>query len=408
MQEYKCEIQMSSGESVTESVNAESLMEASQWARNRGGYLLNVTPVTSIGVYQLLSSLRNARLESGPGTKDVLNFTKQLAVMIKAGIGICDAVEGITEQVDNLRWRKILEKIKADVESGIPFSAALGKHPKVFSTLYVNMVRASEMSGGFANMLERIALYLNQQQETRRMVKGAMIYPIVLFTMSVTAVIFLLTWVLPRFMGIFAGKEDLLPTATIMLLAISNFMQHQWYILVILAVMLVAGLILSLRTSKGQEFWDRFKLQAPIIKRMFRSLYITRSLQAMGELVNAGVPILDSLEITAQISGNIIYKRTWMNVRESVKEGNKIVHQLSKDNQLPKSVVQMVSAGEESGRLGEVLTEVSEFYAKELKDTIKAVTALIEPIMIVAMGAVVGFIAMSIILPVFSMSKLVK
>ena len=172
--------------------------------------------------------------------------------------------------------------------------------------------------------------------------------------------------------------------------------------------MLVVGLICGIRTPKGREYWDRFKLRAPILKRMFRSLYITRSLQAMGELINAGVPILDSLAITAEIAGNVLYKRTWMNVRESVEEGNKIVHYLLTDGQLPRSVIQMISAGEESGRLGEVLTEVSEFYAKELKDTIKAVTSLIEPIMIVVMGAVVGFIAMSIILPVFSMSKLVK
>lgn len=407
MPEYKCEIQMPSGEAITETVNAGSLMEASQWARNKGGHLLNVTPA-AITAYGLLMRIQNARLEPKPSTKDVMNFTKQLAVMIKAGIGICDAIEGITGQVDNSRWRKVLEKIRGDVESGTSFSAALSKHPKIFSSLYVNMVRASEMSGSFAHMLDRIALYLNQQQETRRMVRGAMIYPMVLLFMSVVSVIFLLTWVLPKFMVMFAGKEELLPAATSMLLAISRFMQHQWYILVAVVAVVVVGLICGLRTPQGREYLDRFKLRAPILKRMFRSLYITRSLQAMGELTNAGVPILDSLSITAEISGNILYKRTWMKVRESVEGGNKIVHYLLTDGQLPKSVIQMISAGEESGRLGEVLSEVSEFYAKELKDTIKAVTGLIEPIMIVVMGGVVGFIAMSIILPVFSMSKLVK
>ncbi len=403
MPKYKYEIQKSKNDIAAGVIEAESIMEASDWARQQGGYLLNIELAPGAGDF--IEKVRNFRLESSPGLKDVLYFTKQLGVMIRAGISIRDAIEGIADQVENMKFQKMLKQAQADVEAGTTFSDALAKYPKVFGSLYVNMVRASEMSGTFAHMLDRIGMYLEQQAETRSMIKGAMIYPAVLFTMSISAVVFLLTWVLPRFMKVFAGKEHLLPKPTVFLLALSDFLKHQWYIIIAVIVVLVVSFIVSMRTDKGKLYFDKFKLRAPIFCRMFRAVYIARGLQTMGELINAGVPILETLEITADISGNIIYKNLWLSVRDSVKEGNKIVTPLHKVNLLPKSVVQMISAGEESGRLGDVLGDVSEFYAKELKETIKATTSLIEPVMIVFMGVVVGFIAMSIILPVFKMSS---
>ena len=377
-------------------------MEASDWARHQDGHLLNIE--LAPGARDWIEKIRNFRLESNPGLKDVLYFTKQLGVMIRAGISIRDAVEGIADQVENQKFHKMLKQVQSDVESGTPFSDALAKNPNVFGSLYVNMVRASEMSGTFAHMLDRIGMYLEQQAETRSMIKGAMIYPAVLFVMSVSAVVFLLTWVLPRFMKVFEGKEHLLPKPTVMLMALSDFLKHDWYFLVAGLVVLVVGFVLALRTDKGKLYFDKFKLKAPIFRKMFRAVYIARGLQTMGELINAGVPMLETLEITADVSGNLVYKDLWLSVRDSVKEGNKIVTPLQKVDLLPKSVVQMISAGEESGRLGDVLQDVSEFYAKELRETIKATTSLIEPVMIVFMGVVVGFIAMSIILPVFKMS----
>lgn len=402
MPKYKYEIQRAKNDIAAGVIEAESLMEASDWARQQGGYLLNIERAPGAGDF--IANMKNLRLEFGPGLKDVLFFTKQLSVMIRAGISIRDAIEGIADQVDNMKFQKILRQAQADVEAGTPFSAALAKNPQVFSSLYVNMVRASEMSGTFAHMLDRIGMYLEQQAETRSMIKGAMIYPAILLTMSISAVVFLLTWVLPRFMKVFAGKEHLLPKPTKMLMALSAFLKNDWYILIGVIVTLIVGFILALRTDIGKLYFDKFKLRAPVFRRMFRAVYIARGLQTMGELINAGVPIVETLEITADVSGNIIYRNLWLSVRSSVEEGNKIVTPLQKGNLFPRSVVQMISAGEESGRLGDVLSDVSEFYAKELKETIKATTSLIEPVMIVFMGVVVGFIAMSIILPVFKMS----
>ena len=168
------------------------------------------------------------------------------------------------------------------------------------------------------------------------------------------------------------------------------------------------GFFLMLRTEKGRAWWDGVKLTVPVFKKMFRALYINRGLHTMGQLINAGVPILDTIAITAEISGNVLYKRMWRAVYTAVKQGKKISHPLQKSPLLPKAVIQMVGAGEESGKLGEVLDEVSEFYSRELKNVIKSVTAMIEPLMIVIMGGLVGFIAMSIILPIFKLSQILK
>ena len=388
-------------------ISAASLNEAAESLRAGGGYLLDIAPTGEAGG-SLLDRIRNFQVTFGPGLKDVLTFTSQLSVMIKAGINIRGAVDGVAEQIENPKFRKIVLEIRRDVESGKPFSDALAKHPKVFGPLYVNMVRASEMSGSFGHMLERIAAYLRQQVETRAMVRGAMIYPIIIGAMAVGTTVFLLTFVLPRFSALFAGKEALLPVPTRALLAISAFLRGYWYVVVAAVAAFVGAFCYFIHIPVGRRWWDATKLQLPLLKRMFRALYLTRGLQTMGEMVNAGVPMLETIQITAEVSGNALFRDMWMRVYESVKGGKKIAEPLSRHSLLPRNVVQMISAGEESGKLGEVLTDVSEFYAQELRNTIKAVTAMIEPLMIVLMGVVVGFIAMSIILPIFKLSQLVK
>lgn len=404
MPKYKYEIQTAQGKVTHGEIKADTLTEASEWARSQGGHVLNISEATS--TMETLQNLRNVRVEFGPGLKDVMYFTKQLAVMIRAGISLRDAIDGIASQVVNQKFQRALMQIRLDVESGTPFSSALGKHPKIFGKLYVNMVRASELSGTFADMMDRIAEYLEEQQETRSMIKGAMIYPAVLFTMSIAAVTFLLTWVLPKFLKVFEGKEDRLPAPTKALMAISAFLRNEWYILFAAIGIFIVGFCIFRRTPVGRIAIDKAKLKVPILSKMFRAIYISQGLQTMGELVNAGVPMMETLSITAEISGNVHYENMWHEVRDSVEEGNKIVSPLERGDLMPPSVVQMIGAGEQSGRLGDVLRDVSEFYAKELKDTIKAVTGMLEPLMIVLMGFVIGFIAMSIILPIFKMSSI--
>jgi type IV pilus assembly protein PilC len=207
---------------------------------------------------------------------------------------------------------------------------------------------------------------------------------------------------------VFEGKEDILPWATKFLMNLSDFVITQKLYLIIGAVAIMAGGFAFAKTEVGGFFVDKMKLRIPVLKGMFRALYISRSLQTMGQLINAGVPMLDTIAITGDISGNRLYRGMWKSVYSSVKQGKKVTAPLRKTKLLPMSVVQMIAAGEDSGKLGEVLDEVSEYYHKRLREAIKTVTGMIEPIMIIVMGTVVGFIAMAIILPIFKMSAIVK
>ncbi len=405
MPTYRYESRASDGKVTLGVVQAGTLAAASQQLRARGEYILALAPANDASSR---SAGRRFSFSMGPSAKDVQGFTSQLAVMIRAGISIRAAIEGISEQATNPKFKAMLVQMKKDVESGKQFSDALSRYPKSFSPLYINMVKASELSGGFSKMLDRIAAYLAQQIETRGMVMGAMIYPGIIGTLATGTTIFLLTFVLPRFMVIFQGKEAALPVPTKLLLALSSFMTHYWYILIFALGAGIWGFVLMLQTDWGRMWWDKVKLTVPLFKKLFRALYISRSLHTMGQLINAGVPMLDTISITAEISGNTLYRRMWRAVYSAVKQGKKISTPLNRSTLLPRAVVQMISAGEESGKLGEVLDEVSDFYARELKAVIKGVTAMIEPLMIVLMGSVVGFIAMSIILPIFKLSQLVK
>ena len=408
MPNYRFQVRSTDGKIQSGTMAADSANSAAAILRNQGVHVMAVDQdkvgKKAGGLMATLSAMNSKK----PTQKNVLDFTTQLSVMIRAGINLRAALDGIADQTDHKMFKKVINELKSDVESGKQFSDALARHPKLFGPLYINMVRASEMSGSFSEMLDRIGGYIAQQIETKKMVIGASIYPAIIGGMAVTVTIFLLTFVLPKFYTIFEGKEDVLPWATNFLMMLSKTLTDQWMFLLGGAAVVGGASFAFIKTEVGAFWIDKMKLSIPVLKTMFRSLYITRSLQTMGQLINAGVPMLDTLTITSEISGNKIFEGLWRKVHSSVKQGRKIAEPLQGNGILPKAVVQMIAAGEESGKLGEVLDEISVFYAKQLKDHIKAVTGMIEPIMIILMGSIVGFIAMAIILPIFKMSQLVS
>lgn len=405
---YRYQVRNSAGQVQSGSLAADSASGAAAALRAQGLHVMSLSVIAggdgSGGIMEKLRDLNAGK----PNQRHVLDFTTQLAVMIRAGINLRAALDGIGEQTQHRGFKKVIQQLKNDVEGGKQFSEAIAKHPKLFNPLYINMVRASEMSGSFAKMLDRIAAYIGQQLETKKMVIGAAIYPAIIGCLAVCVTVFLLTFVLPKFYAVFQGKEDILPWATKFLMTLSKAMVAYWYFILGGVIVVGGGIYAFARTELGGFWIDRLKLSIPIMKAMFRSLYISRSLQTMGQLINAGVPMLDTLAITGDISGNQMFKGLWRRIYTSVKQGKKITAALQKDTLLPRAVAQMIAAGEESGKLGEVLDEISVFYAKTLKENIKAVTSMIEPIMILVMGTVVGFIAMAIILPIFKMSQVVK
>ncbi|MBL8761596.1 MAG: type II secretion system F family protein [Phycisphaerae bacterium] len=405
---YRYQVRNSAGQVQSGTLSADSASGAAAALRAQGLHVMSLSMLAgNDGGGGLGEKLRD--LNAGkPNQRHVLDFTTQLAVMIRAGINLRAALDGIAEQTQHRGFQKVIQQLKNDVEGGKQFSEAIAKHPKLFNPLYINMVRASEMSGSFAKMLDRIAAYIGQQIETKKMVVGAAIYPAIIGTLAIAVTVFLLTFVLPKFYAVFQGKEDILPWATKFLMTLSKTMVAYWYFIVGGVVVLAGGAYAFARTELGGFWIDRLKLAIPVMRAMFRSLYISRSLQTMGQLINAGVPMLDTLAITGDISGNQLFRGLWRRVYTSVKQGKKITAALQKDTLLPRAVAQMIAAGEESGKLGEVLDEISVFYAKTLRENIKAVTSMIEPIMILVMGTIVGFIAMAIILPIFKMSQVVK
>lgn len=346
------------------------------------------------------------KIQMGPSRKDILNFSNQLAVMIRAGISLQDAMDSIASQIEKDKFRVVVVDIKNRIEGGQSFSQALAEHPEVFSNLYINMIAAAEISGSMSSMLQQLVEYLDQEAETRSQVISAMVYPGIIFTMAISSVTFLLMFVLPKFLTVFAGKEHLLPAPTKIIMAISTGMRHYWFIIFPAVAATVMGFwYVTNKTTTGKYWWDKTKLKLPLMKNLCRSLYITRSLHTMGVLMNAGVPILDTLSITAQITGNALFEGMWKGIFEQVRQGKKIAPSMEGYGLMPSNVVQMLQSGEESGTLGNVLRDISDFYARELKTTIKTVCSMIEPIMIVMMGVLVGFIAMSILLPIFKMSQ---
>lgn len=354
-----------------------------------------------------LQKVQNFKLKFGPSKKDILNFTNQLAVMIRAGISLQDSLESIASQIRNEKFKAIITDVKDRIEAGQSFSQALVQHGDVFSGIYVNMVAAAETSGALSGMLQKLTEYLDSENETRSQVKGAMVYPIIIGVMAIVVTIFLLTFVLPRFTAIFAGKEHMLPGPTKVLMALSALLRGYWFLVVPAVGAVIGGFLYFIRTELGRVWWDKTKLRLPLIKTLCRNLYITRSLHTMGILTRAGVPILNTISITAQIAGNELYKNMWLGVSEDVRQGNKITASLGRYKLMPDHVVQMISSGEDSGTLADVLADISDYYNRELKAVIKTTISMIEPIMIIVMGVLVGFIAMSIVLPIFKMSSVV-
>ena len=346
-------------------------------------------------------------IESGPSSKDILNFTNQLAVMIKAGISLQEALESIASQVEKKKFKAILMDVKNRIEAGASFSQALSEHPAVFSNLYINMVGAAEMSGSLSMMLQQLVEYLDQEADTRSQVVSAMVYPIIIAVMAVVCMSFLLLFVLPRFLLVFEGKEHLLPAPTKIIMAASSFSRSYWYLILTGTAVAIAGFWALIRTKSGRYWWDGMKLKIPVLRKLCSCLYITRGLHTMGVMINAGVPVLDTIIITSNVSGNVRFEKMWKKVCESVRQGKKICFSLETSTLMPGNVVQMIRSGEESGTLSEVLADVAAFYARELKTVIKITTSMIEPIMIIVMGIMVGFIASSIILPIFKMSSAV-
>ncbi len=343
---------------------------------------------------------------------ELILFTTQLSVMLDSGVVLSDALDAIGEQAGHDGFKMIIMNLAEAVKSGETFSKALAAHPKIFNPMFISMVKASEASGKMAEMLNVLSGYLSFECETRKSIKGALTYPFIMALMAVAATGTLMFFVLPRFMRIYEAKGAALPKITQILVAFSRTLGNLEAMTGIMTVLILTsmGLYYWAGTLSGRRVIDLVKIRTPVLGTMFIDMVVTRSMRVMATMVNTGVKLLDSIEVIQDSCDNYYFRRLWGTVEERIRDG----YQLSESIQISPSselispgIIQMLRAGEKSGKLGEVCDKVSVFYEKKLQASIKNVMALIEPLMITVLGSIIGTIAIALLLPVFRISSVI-
>jgi type IV pilus assembly protein PilC len=335
--------------------------------------------------------------------RDLVMFSRQFATMIDAGLSVVKCLDILQKQTRNPKMKEVIGEVKRDVAGGMSLTESLQKHPRIFSPLYVNMMRSAEAGGILDIVLDRLSTFLEKEQETRNKIKSAMTYPAVVFCFAMLMVMGLLFFVLPKFKGIFETMGLKLPLTTKILLNSSTYLQQYWYIALVMIIGSVVLIKIFSRTDRGKYAIDSAKLRLPIFGDLILKTSVSRFARTFGTLISSGVPVLRALEIVSDTAGNRVISEIVVRARVSIKEGEKISTPLFGSRIFPVMVTQMIAIGEETGRLDQMLVKVSNFYDDEVDNTLKSLTSLIEPLMIVGLGLIVGFIAVSVISPIYAL-----
>jgi type IV pilus assembly protein PilC len=335
--------------------------------------------------------------------RDLSIFCRQFATMMNAGVSLVRCLSVLEEQTSSIRLREIIRDIQTSVESGETLSRALTKYPGVFSNLFVGLVRAGEVGGVLDETLNRLAVFLEEDQRLKRRIKSAMTYPVLVIVFALIIVLGLVTFIIPRFMELFAelGVKEL-PLPTQILVNFSNFVKGRWYIVIAGTIFLWMAFNRYIRTRTGKRQWDWIKLRIPVFGKLNHKVAIARFARTLGTLLVSGVPILQALETVAGALDNDIIADAVMSARAAIREGERIGDPLAKSGLFPPMVVQMISIGEETGSLDAMLHKVADFYESEVEATLQSLTAALEPVMIVMLGGIVGFIVISMFLPLIA------
>lgn len=385
------------GKSVTAEVSADSRDAAIDQLRSQG------VTVTSIEEKKKKAADKKQKVTD----KDIVVFTRQFATMIGAGLPLVQCLEILSTQCDNRSFGKIIGEVKADVETGTTFADGLKKHPKVFSGLYSNMVQAGEIGGALDTTLIRLAAQLEKAAKLKAQIKAAMVYPTAIMGVAIIVVSVLLVFVIPIFAKMFGDFGGTLPAPTLFVMGVSEFMQS--YILVIIAAAVGSGYALKwyYGTKDGRLRIDALSLKLPVAGDLIRKISVAQFTRTFGTLLQSGVPIMEGLEIVARIAGNIIVQNAIMEARTSVGEGKTLSEPLGKTGVFPPMVVQMINVGEATGALDAMLSKIADFFDEEVDAAVSALTALLEPMLMVFLGTVIGFIVIAMYLPIFKMASVV-
>jgi len=414
MPTFKYVARSESGTLVEGNVSAATAIEAARQVRAEGKFVVKVeadsgrksasTGGGAIGVGTVAKSpARRSRQKLKPD--DLIFFTNQLAVMAETGVSLAEALDACVHDGNSPGFASALNDVIDQVRGGSEFSAALANHPRVFPTIYVNLVKASEASGTLGVTLRRLADYLQDQRAMIKKIKGAVTYPIVMFVFAIGVTIFLLTFVLPKFSTIYAGREDKLPALTKYLLAFSGELLAYGLYVGVGLVLAIGGAVWYLRTPRGRVTAETLRLRTPLIGPLFEKTYLARSLRTLGTMIQSGVSMLEGVDLTASACGSLRYEKMWRDVNAKLEGGQQLSEALADRREIPRVVNKMLSAGERGGQLGPVMERVAIFCETELNTAVKTLTSLIEPAIVMFLGVVVGGLVLALLLPIFTISK---
>jgi type IV pilus assembly protein PilC len=339
---------------------------------------------------------------------DLVVFTRQLATMIDAGIAIVQALQALADQTPNKVMRDVIRDVCSRVESGESFSEALAKHPKTFNRLYYSMIAAGEKGGLLSEIMARLATYLENSERLRKKVKTSLMYPTAVTVVAICITTFLLVKVIPTFKDVYSGFGAQLPGPTQTLMDISDIVKHWLILLIILAAGAVWGWLYFIKTPTGREFWDGRRIKLPIFGAIAHKICLARFTRTLASLIRSGVPILEVLQIVSQTVGNVVMEKAIKTAATDIERGEGISAALGKNPIFPTMVIRMMSAGEQTGKIDEMLERVSNFLDEEIESTLSGLMSLIEPLLIVFLGIVIGGMVICMFLPIFNLANIVN
>jgi len=399
MPTFQYKVRDESGRALTGKMEAASAPDVIGKLRNLRYTIISVSEVRPLFTFKF----EMPTLMGGIKDEDYVMYTSQLSSLLAAGLPLSASLDTMIEQTDNPQLKKATQKVVQDVREGSSFAEALGKHPKVFSNLYVNTVAAGEISGNLEEVLLRLTSYMEKTAEFKQKVMTALFYPLTLVTFSILVIIMIIVTVLPTFIKMYASSGIPLPLPTRILYGINLLIRGWWHVILISFALVIVGFNYGKQTKLGKAILDRVVLDIPVWGTLNRKVNIARFSRTLASLLTAGVPLLESLETSVQTTDNSVFSQIIKNAYDEVSKGRTLAEQLKSSGEFPPMPIQMIAVGEEAGRLDQMLAKVADFYEMSVDYTVKRLTSILEPILLVVIGGAVGLIFASVLLPIFSM-----
>lgn len=398
--EFNYTVKNKEGKLLSGAAEASSASAAIEALQGKGLIILKLESANKTAIFN-----RQLKFLQRVKNKELVNFARQLSTLFSAKVPLLKSLQALARQTDNGYFREAIIEVAGDIEGGDIFSRALAKHPKIFNSFFVNMIKSGEVSGMLENTLLYLADYLERQSYLNSKVKGAMVYPAFILSGFLVVGVLMMTMVVPNLTSILKESGQALPFATKIIIGFSDFLRNWWWLL--FSALFGGGAYFAylLKKSIAARYWlDNLKIKAPVLGKIFKKIYIARLADNLSTLIHGGISILQALQISADVVGNLVFRNIIMEAKEQVRAGGTISDSLDKYSEIPNLVVQMIATGEEAGALDDILKKLSSYYGREVDNTVETLSTLIEPVLIVVLGAGVAIMVAAILMPIYNMA----